>query len=92
MSATLFAFRATRNSAVPATVGRLISGTISCVVSKEPTMTFLVNIFKGISGESLEIVCSAWPDNIEISKLCIRKGTNSSPSSYGGPEFESVAL
>ncbi|KAF2605438.1 hypothetical protein F2Q70_00027994 [Brassica cretica] len=30
---------ATRNSAVPATAGRLISGTISCVVSKEPTTT-----------------------------------------------------
>lgn len=55
-------------------------------------ITFVVNISKGISGESLEIVCSAWPDNIEISKLCIRKGTNSSPSSYGGPEFEYADL
>ncbi|CAN6939027.1 unnamed protein product [Brassica oleracea] len=53
-------------------------------------ITFVVNISKGISGESLEIMCSAWPDNIEISKLCIRKGTNSSPSSYGGPEFEEL--
>lgn len=55
-------------------------------------ITFVVNISKGISGESLEIMCSAWPDNIEISKLCIRKGINSSPSSYGGPEFEYADL
>ncbi|KAL0689264.1 hypothetical protein Bca4012_088942 [Brassica carinata] len=31
--------QSTRNSAVPATAGRLISGTISCVVSEEPTTT-----------------------------------------------------
>ena len=42
MSATLFAFSATRNSAVQAKAGRLISGTISCVVSKEPTTTVCI--------------------------------------------------
>ncbi|ESQ27114.1 hypothetical protein EUTSA_v10019068mg [Eutrema salsugineum] len=53
-------------------------------------ITFVVNISKGGAGETLEIMCSAWPDTIEISKLCIRKGTQSSPSSYGGPEFEEL--
>ncbi|CAA7020006.1 unnamed protein product [Microthlaspi erraticum] len=53
-------------------------------------ITFIVNITKGTAGETLEIMCSAWPDNIEISKLCIRKGVKSSPSSYNGPEFEEL--
>lgn len=51
-------------------------------------ITFIVNISKGGSGETLEVMCSAWPDTIEISKLCIRKSIKSAPSSYGGPEFE----
>lgn len=52
-------------------------------------ITFIVNISKESAGEeTLEIMCSAWPDNIEISKLCVRKGVKTSPSSYGGPEFE----
>ncbi|XP_010472884.1 PREDICTED: uncharacterized protein At2g39795, mitochondrial-like isoform X1 [Camelina sativa] len=53
-------------------------------------ITFIVNISKGGTGEGLEIMCSAWPDTIEISKLCIRKAIKSSPSSYGGPEFEEL--
>ncbi|CAH2067955.1 unnamed protein product [Thlaspi arvense] len=53
-------------------------------------ITFIVNISKGGAGETLEFMCSAWPDNIEISKLCIRKGNKTSPSSYGGPEFEEL--
>jgi len=51
-------------------------------------ITFIVNISKAGATEALEIMCSAWPDTIEISKLCIRRGINTSPSSYGGPEFE----
>ncbi|VVA95864.1 unnamed protein product [Arabis nemorensis] len=53
-------------------------------------ITFIVNISKCGSGETLEIMCSAWPDTIEISKLCVRKSIKSSPSSYGGPEFEEL--
>ncbi|CAH8258751.1 unnamed protein product [Arabidopsis lyrata] len=53
-------------------------------------ITFIVNISKGGASEVLEIMCSAWPDTIEISKLCIRKGINTSASSYGGPEFEEL--
>ncbi|CAH8314647.1 unnamed protein product [Eruca vesicaria subsp. sativa] len=51
-------------------------------------ITFVVNISKSGAGEDLEIMCSAWPDKIGISKLCVCKGINSSPSFYGGPEFE----
>ncbi|XP_006302695.2 uncharacterized protein At2g39795, mitochondrial [Capsella rubella] len=53
-------------------------------------ITFIVNISKGGAAEALEIMCSAWPDTIEISNLCVRKGSKSSPSSYGGPEFEEL--
>ncbi|ANM57729.1 putative mitochondrial glycoprotein [Arabidopsis thaliana] len=53
-------------------------------------ITFIVNISKAGATEALEIMCSAWPDTIEISKLCIRRGINTSPSSYGGPEFEEL--
>ncbi|CAN8233528.1 unnamed protein product [Cochlearia groenlandica] len=53
-------------------------------------ITFIVNISKAFPGQTLEIMCSAWPDSIEISKLCIRKGINSTTSSYGGPEFEEL--
>ncbi|KAL1198614.1 hypothetical protein V5N11_011263 [Cardamine amara subsp. amara] len=53
-------------------------------------ITFIVNISKAGAGEAFEIMCSAWPDTIEISKLCVRKGIKSSPSSYNGPEFEEL--
>ncbi|CAH8341271.1 unnamed protein product [Eruca vesicaria subsp. sativa] len=44
----------------------------------------------GDKENNLEIMCSAWPNKIEISKLCVRKGVNSSPSFYDGPEFEEL--
>ncbi|KFK42454.1 hypothetical protein AALP_AA2G258800 [Arabis alpina] len=53
-------------------------------------ITFIVNISKVGSNEALEIMCSAWPNTIEISKLCLRKSDKSSPSAYGGPEFEEL--
>ncbi|CAA7026056.1 unnamed protein product [Microthlaspi erraticum] len=53
-------------------------------------ITFIVNISKGGNGETLEIMCSAWPDTIQISKFFIRKTSKSSPNAYVGPEFEEM--
>ncbi|VVA91485.1 unnamed protein product [Arabis nemorensis] len=53
-------------------------------------ITFIVNISKEGDGETLEIMCSAWPDTIQISKFFIRKSSKSSPNAYIGPEFEEM--
>lgn len=49
--------------------------------------TLIVNISKG-DGEVLEIMCSAWPDSIEITKLFVRGNNNLSADPYVGPEFK----
>ncbi|CAN7020937.1 hypothetical protein IGI04_022312 [Brassica rapa subsp. trilocularis] len=51
-------------------------------------ITFVVNIFK--DGQTLEIMCSAWPDTIQISKFFVRKSSKNSPNAYVGPEFEEM--
>lgn len=53
-------------------------------------ITFVVNIFK--DGQTLEIMCSAWPDTIQISKFFVRKSSKNSPNAYVGPEFEYTDL
>ncbi|CAH2037454.1 unnamed protein product [Thlaspi arvense] len=53
-------------------------------------ITFVVNVSKGGDGETLEIMCSAWPDTIQISKFFVRKSSKSSPNAYIGPEFEEM--
>ncbi|ESQ35221.1 hypothetical protein EUTSA_v10008623mg [Eutrema salsugineum] len=53
-------------------------------------ITFIVNISKGGDGETLEIMCSAWPDTIQISKFFVRKSSKRSPNAYIGPEFEEM--
>lgn len=50
-------------------------------------ITFIVNISKS-DGETLEIMCSAWPDTIQISKFIVRKSSKNSPNAYIGPEFQ----
>ncbi|CAL9215168.1 unnamed protein product [Arabidopsis halleri] len=52
-------------------------------------ITFIVNISKG-DGETLEIMCSAWPDTIQISKFFVRKSSKNSPNAYIGPEFQEM--
>ncbi|CAN8293195.1 unnamed protein product [Cochlearia groenlandica] len=54
-------------------------------------ITFIVNISKCGDGERLEIMCSAWPDTIQISKFFVRKSSiKSLPNAYSGPEFEEM--
>ncbi|KAL0723598.1 hypothetical protein Bca4012_038197 [Brassica carinata] len=53
-------------------------------------ITFVVNISKDGDGQTLEIMCSAWPDTIQISKFFVRKSSKNSPNAYVGPEFEEM--
>ncbi|XP_010476686.1 PREDICTED: uncharacterized protein At2g39795, mitochondrial-like [Camelina sativa] len=52
-------------------------------------ITFIVNISKG-DGQTFEIMCSAWPDTIQISKFFVRKSSKNSPNAYVGPEFQEM--
>lgn len=50
-------------------------------------LTMIVNISRKESGNVLEIMCSVWPDSIEIDKLYIlRPQMPAHP--YGGPDFK----
>lgn len=51
--------------------------------------TLIVNISKG-DEEVLEIMCSAWPDSIEITKLFVRGNDKLSADPYVGPEFKEL--
>ncbi|KAF9688898.1 hypothetical protein SADUNF_Sadunf01G0035700 [Salix dunnii] len=52
-------------------------------------ITLIINISKG-DGDVLEILCSAWPDSIEITKLFIRRRNKTSLKAYDGPEFKEL--
>ncbi|KAJ0008497.1 hypothetical protein Pint_30296 [Pistacia integerrima] len=52
-------------------------------------ITLIVNISKG-DGEVLEIICSAWPDTIEINQLFVRENNRMSAQPYVGPEFKAL--
>ncbi|XP_039017560.1 uncharacterized protein At2g39795, mitochondrial-like [Hibiscus syriacus] len=58
--------------------------------SEQLHMTFIVNISKGGDGNILEIVCSAWPDTIEIKKVYVREHNRKPGYPYLGPEFEEL--
>lgn len=51
-------------------------------------ITLIVDITKGEGGDVLEIMCSAWPDSIEIKRLFLRRGVKMPAQSYAGPEFK----
>lgn len=51
-------------------------------------ITTIVNITKGDGSEVLEIMCSAWPDSLEIDRLFIRRGEKMPAQPYAGPEFK----
>lgn len=51
-------------------------------------ITMVVNISKEEGGNALEIICSVWPDTIEINNLFIRKSGNMPAQPYTGPEFK----
>lgn len=53
-------------------------------------ISFVVKITKDKSSNVLEIMCSAWPDSVEIKKLLVH-GCQRMPSSlYTGPGFKYV--
>ncbi|KAL2338198.1 hypothetical protein Fmac_012644 [Flemingia macrophylla] len=54
----------------------------------EMHITLIVTISKGQGGGVvLEIMCSAWPDSIEIKRLFIRAHQKIIAEPYAGPEF-----
>ncbi|XVE89168.1 hypothetical protein DITRI_Ditri19aG0128900 [Diplodiscus trichospermus] len=53
-------------------------------------ITFIVNISKGGDSNILEIMCSAWPDAIEIKKLFVRGDDRTLDLPYFGPEFKEL--
>ncbi|KAB1218782.1 hypothetical protein CJ030_MR3G026662 [Morella rubra] len=53
-------------------------------------ITLIVNITKGEGGDVLEIMCSAWPDSIEIKRLFLCRGVKMPAQSYAGPEFKEL--
>ncbi|KAJ9178948.1 hypothetical protein P3X46_010790 [Hevea brasiliensis] len=52
-------------------------------------ITLIVNISKG-NGDSLEIMCSAWPDTIEITKFFIGTSDKMPAQAYVGPDFKEL--
>ncbi|KAL6137828.1 hypothetical protein ACLB2K_063117 [Fragaria x ananassa] len=53
-------------------------------------ISMIVDISKGKGGKTLEIMCSVWPDTIEINKLFVRKPENMLAQPYTGPEFKEL--
>ncbi|XVF67448.1 hypothetical protein PTKIN_Ptkin10aG0122700 [Pterospermum kingtungense] len=53
-------------------------------------ITFIVNISKGGDSNVLELMCSAWPDAIEIKKLFVRGQNRTSDQPSFGPEFKEL--
>lgn len=60
----------------------------------KPHITVIVNITKGDDDDDdvLEIVCSAWPDALDITKLFIRRDNKKLAQPYVGPEFKYAHL
>ncbi|CAL1376807.1 unnamed protein product [Linum trigynum] len=53
-------------------------------------ITMVVNISKPGDDDVLEIMCSAWPDTIEITKVFIRSTKNMPAKPYVGPDFKEL--
>ncbi|XP_023004841.1 uncharacterized protein At2g39795, mitochondrial-like [Cucurbita maxima] len=53
-------------------------------------ITIIVNINKRDSSEVLEIMCSAWPNDLEIDRLLTRRGEKMPAQPYAGPEFKEL--
>lgn len=51
-------------------------------------ITLIVSISKGEGDGVLEIVCSAWPDSIEINRLFVNANKKMLAEPYAGPEFK----
>lgn len=54
-------------------------------------ISMLVDIWRGKETDSMEFVCSAWPDSLEIQKVYIfKRGDNAPPQPYMGPDIKYV--
>ncbi|XP_021866504.2 uncharacterized protein At2g39795, mitochondrial [Spinacia oleracea] len=53
-------------------------------------ITMVVSIFKNNSNKVLEFICSAWPDNISISKLFVREQAKVPHQPYTGPKYREL--
>lgn len=65
------------------------SGDDSAIENVSLHLSLLVDISKG-EGRDLEFVCSAWPDHIEIQKVCIFSRDKSQSWPYMGPNFRDL--
>ncbi|KAK4362165.1 hypothetical protein RND71_017406 [Anisodus tanguticus] len=65
-------------------------GDIAAADDVQLHITMIVNVLKGESNDVLEIVCSAWPNSVEIRKVYMRgqKGIVDEP--YVGPAFKEL--
>lgn len=63
------------------------SGGVADANEMQLQSTLVVSISKG-EGGVLEIMCSAWPDTIEIKRLFIRSDKKMPAEPYAGPDFE----
>uniref|UniRef100_A0A7N0UT05 Mitochondrial glycoprotein n=1 Tax=Kalanchoe fedtschenkoi TaxID=63787 RepID=A0A7N0UT05_KALFE len=53
-------------------------------------ITFIVSISKGIDGEKMEFLCSAWPDSIEIRNVAMHNKNKLPSQTYTGPLFKDL--
>lgn len=51
-------------------------------------ITAIVHITKVGGSDVLRIMCSAWPDSLEIDRLFLRRGEIMPAQPYAGPEFK----
>ncbi|XP_061342500.1 uncharacterized protein At2g39795, mitochondrial-like [Gastrolobium bilobum] len=65
------------------------SGGVATVDDVQLHITLIVSISKG-EGGVLEIMCSAWPDSIEITRLFIRSNEKMLAEPYAGPDFKEL--
>ncbi|XP_022144809.1 uncharacterized protein At2g39795, mitochondrial [Momordica charantia] len=72
---------------IPAPKSGGSSGTVEDVLLH---ITVIVNITKGDSSDVLEIMCSAWPDSLEIDRFFLRRGEKMPAQPYAGPEFKEL--
>ena len=55
-------------------------------------ISLIVNITKGKGCDVLEIMCSAWPDSMEINRLLVHGGQKMPSQPYTGPGFKYVLV
>ncbi|KAG6391143.1 hypothetical protein SASPL_148894 [Salvia splendens] len=54
-------------------------------------ISMLVDIWKGKETDSMEFVCSAWPDSLEIQKVYMFKRDNFPAQPYMGPDMKNLS-